>query len=324
MKALVTGAAGFIGSNLVDRLIEKNFVVHGVDNFSTGSLKYLDKAKKNTDFVFNKIDLLVDNLSLLHDNYDYIFHMAANADIRGGSKNSKIDFEQNLIVTHKLLEFCKGLKKKPIFIFSSTAAALGEPKVFPTPEDIAIPRQTSLYGASKMACESIISAYSNTYKLESYAFRFVSVLGPRYSHGHVFDFMKKLKKNPNILEVLGNGTAEKSYLHVDDCLDGILLVALEARPAKNFDLPFEVFNLGVNETIKVAQSADFICKTMKLKPKIIYEKQSRGWIGDNPFVHLSVEKIFSLGWSPKYSIKKSIVSTLNWLSQNPEVFKNRE
>ena len=324
MKVLVTGAAGFIGSNLVDRLLESGVQVHGVDNFSTGDPIFLKQAKSKKDFVFFKINLLFDDFKQLDNQYDYIFHLAANADIRGGVENSNIDLEQNIIVTHRLLEFSKKMQKKPIFVFSSTAAALGEPNIFPSPEDISIPKQTSIYGASKMACESLISAYANTFKIESYVFRFVSILGPRYTHGHIFDFVKRLQINPNKLDVLGDGSAEKSYLHVSDCLDGMLVIGINKRPAKKLDLPCEVYNLGLDETILVSDSARLIASRMNLNPQINFEEQKRGWVGDNLFVHLSIKKMEMMGWNPKRNIRSSINDTVNWLLNNPHVFEKHK
>ena len=324
MKILVTGAAGFIGSNLVDRLLETDAEVHGVDNFSTGNPTFLTKAHSKSNFSFFELDLLEDDFNQIDYQYDYIFHLAANADIRGGVKNSKIDLEQNIIVTHRLLEFSKRMEKKPVFVFSSTAAVLGEPVVFPSPEDISIPRQTSIYGASKMSCEAMISAYANTFQIESYVFRFVSILGPRYTHGHVFDFVKKLKIDPTILNVLGDGSAEKSYLHVDDCIDGIILISINKRPARKSGLPCEVYNLGVDETIVVADSARFIASCMNLSPKFNFEHQQRGWIGDNLFVHLSIEKMKKMGWAPKLGIHSAINETVSWLQNNPQIFVERE
>jgi UDP-glucose 4-epimerase len=326
LKALVTGASGFIGSNLVDKLLEDAVEVHGIDNYSTGNPKFIEKAKLKPNFIMFNFDLLKDDFSKLDNDYDIIFHLAANADIRGGVENNLIDIEQNLIVTHRLLEFTKIVKniKDVTFCFASTAAALGEPSVFPTPENIEIPLQTSLYGASKLSCEAIISAYSNIFNIETYSFRFVSVLGLRYSHGHVFDFVKKLKQNPNRLDILGNGLAEKSYLNVKDCISALCLVCLEKRPSKNISHKFQVYNLGLDETILVKDSAKFISNCLNLKPEFIFGKNVRGWIGDNKFVHLCTKKIRALGWEPLHNIKPSIKETVNWLNENPEVLNYRD
>lgn len=325
MKALVTGAAGFIGSSLVDKLLQLGWNVDGVDNLSTGNLSFLKSASKNKMFNYINLDLLSGDYGLLSSDYDYVFHFAANADIRGGHADTKIDLEQNILVTHNILEFIKKIctHKNVVLAFASTAAVLGEPKIFPTPENVSIPFQTSLYGASKISCESLISAYSNMFGLEAYAFRFVSILGPRYTHGHVFDFVKKLTVDPKNLYVLGNGQAEKSYLHVEDCISGVLRVTVERRPAKRFEHKFDVFNLGLDETIKVEDSARWIADCMNLSPAFHFESQLRGWIGDNKFVHLSTEKIRKIGWDPSFTLKSSIKSTVDYLTQNPHILMSR-
>lgn len=325
MKALVTGAAGFIGSNLVDRLLDLGWEVDGVDNLSTGKLNFLEKASKMPKFNFVNFDLLSSNYEILPDDYDYVFHFSANADIRGGQYNTLVDLEQNTLVTYNVLEFIRKIKnhKNIVLAFASTAATLGEPDIFPTPEDVKIPLQTSLYGASKMSCEAMISAYANTFGLEAYAFRFVSILGPRYTHGHVFDFVKKLQNDPKNLHILGNGKARKSYLHVDDCINGVLTVVAEHRPANNCELKFEVFNLGLDETILVSDSARWIADCMKLSPRLHFDNQLRGWIGDNKFVHLSTTKIQNLGWKPSVTLKSSIKATVDYLIENPHLLHTR-
>ena len=197
------------------------------------------------------------------------------------------------------------------FVFASTAAVIGEPDIFPSPENISIPMQTSLYGASKMSCENYISAYSNCFNIEAYVFRFVSLLGPRYPHGHVIDFVRKLQKDSSKLNILGNGEAKKSYLHIFDCIKAIELVSEIKRPAKDFERKYKVFNLGFDGYIQVKDSAILIASAMNLKPQFIYEDQKRGWIGDNLFVHLDITEITNMGWIPKFSIEESISITVN-------------
>lgn len=316
MRYVVTGAAGFIGSSLVDRLLKLGHEVVGVDNFSTGQRKFLFVASLNLRFELVEADLF--DYSAFSDalqSADAVYHLAANADIRCGLANPRKDIEQNTLVTFNVLEAMREHEVKRI-VFSSTAAALGEPEVFPTPESCAIPVQTSLYGASKMACEGLISAYCEGFGFEGYAFRFVSLLGPRYPHGHVFDFVKKLLDNPNRLEILGDGEQRKSYLHIDDCVDALIHICEIVRPAQHAARRYEVYHLGVTDFCKVKQSAEWISNEMGLQPKFCFTGGDRGWIGDNPFVFLDVNKALSTGWQPKHGIEYSVRETVRWLYSN--------
>jgi len=323
MKYLVTGCAGFVGSHVVDALLARGHEVVGVDNLSTGIIRFMTNALENPNFTFIEGDLLL-NSSLLSDlkGIDCVYHFAANADIRGGMADSKKDLEQNVIVTFFLLEFMKTKAIKKI-VFASSAAALGEPSEFPTPENCAIPNQTSLYGASKMACEGLISAYSEGYGIEAYVFRFVSLLGPRYPHGHVYDFIKQLILNSQKLTVLGDGTARKSYLHISDCVDALMLICENLRPALT-NSRFQVFHLGRPEYCQVSQSAQWITEAIGISPKIEFGNGSKGWVGDNPFVFLDISKASSLGWAPKIAIKDSITETAKWLWSNQWIFDSRK
>tara|TARA_B100000674_G_C37869780_1_gene928914 strand:+ start:184 stop:873 length:690 start_codon:yes stop_codon:yes gene_type:complete len=220
-KVLITGCSGFIGSHMCDQLLKKKIKIVGLDNLSTGNKKFLIQAKKNRNFKFYKVDLLKNNIDKYFDGIDTVFHFAANADVRYGLSNRKKDIEQNILVTQKILESMVKKKIKKL-IFSSTGSVYGETKQIPTKENAPFPLQTSLYGASKVSAEGIISAYCEGYNLNSYIFRFVSILGERYTHGHVFDFVKQLKKNKKKLKILGNGYQRKSYLNIKDCISAIL------------------------------------------------------------------------------------------------------
>ena len=320
MKALVTGCAGFVGSHVTEMLLGLGYRVLGVDSFRTGMQQFLDVVRLDQNFCFISSDIRdCDFDDTIFDGVDVIYHLAANADIRGGLSDTNVDLEQNVLVTHRLLELARE-KKIERFIFASTAAVLGEPNVFPTPEDVAIPTQTSCYGASKMACECYVSAYANCFGIESYVFRFVSLLGPRYPHGHVIDFVKKLRTDPSTLNVLGDGTAQKSYLHISDCLSAIRLVCEDIRPARDLTIPYDVYHLGFDGYIRVSDSAQLISDAMNLSPDIVYEGQTRGWVGDNPFVHLATDKIRRLGWTPENSIEESIQDTVEWLLRNEWIF----
>jgi len=325
MKALVTGASGFIGSHIVDELLRRGYQVVGLDNMSTGIPRYLDSARENPlyqDVVLDLIDF--ERLVPIMKGIDVVYHMAANADIRGGTANTYLDLEQNIVVTYNVLESMRLSGTAKRICFASSAAALAEPTVFPTPENISIPHQTSLYGASKMAGEGIISAFCNAFDIEGYCFRFVSLLGPRYPHGHVFDFVKKLKDNSETLEILGDGTAQKSYLHIQDCISALMLVCEDTRPAMGKTGSFDVFHLGMEEFIEVKESAKLIAKELGLAPSYSFGTGKRGWVGDNPFVFLDVAKIKALGWNATHTIEESIRETARWLDDNDWIFTERQ
>ncbi len=317
MKCLVTGCAGFIGSNLVDRLLKDGHDVIGIDNFSTGQLNFIKEAKKNNHFEFIEIDLLnIEGLKKYFKNIETVFHLAANADVRFGLNNPGKDLEQNTIATFNVLEAmrCNEVKK---IIFTSTGSIYGESTLIPTPENAPFPIQTSLYGASKLACEGLISSYCEGYDFQSWIYRFVSILGERYTHGHVFDFYGQLRKNPSELFVLGNGKQRKSYLHIQDCMDAIFLSLTLSKEKIN------IFNLGFNDYCEVNDSIKWICEHLKLDPEIKYSGGERGWVGDNPFIFLETKKIRSLGWRPKLNIREGIISTLDFLKNNEWVLKAR-
>lgn len=318
MRYFVTGCAGFIGSHLVDRLLAFGHEIIGYDNFSTGFFKFLEEAEKNTNFKLIKGDLL-DNDTLsesLPPHCDGVFHLAANADIRLGIQHSDKDFKQNILATFNLLE---AMRKKQIkrIIFASTGSIYGQAEQIPTPETVSFPVQTSLYAASKLAAEGLIQAFCESFDFQSYIFRFVSILGERYSHGHVFDFYKQLLNNPKKLTVLGNGKQRKSYLYVQDCIDAIL-IALEKANQK-----INIFNLGTNEYCQVDDSIQSLSATLGLSPSLHYSGGERGWIGDNPFIFLDINKIFELGWRPKLSIKESILTTIHYLRKNHWLLEER-
>lgn len=316
-RYLVTGCAGFIGSSMVDRLLAGGHYVTGIDNFSTGQRKFLSEAIANPKFRLIEADLL--ELSAITPSFasmDFVFHFAANADVRFGTEHPRRDLEQNTIVTYNVLESMRANGVKRI-AFSSTGSVYGEAAVIPTPEDASFPIQTSLYGASKLACEGLIAAYCEGFGFQSWIFRFVSILGERYTHGHVFDFYQKLKADPSRLQVLGNGKQRKSYLYVQDCIDAILLAMDKAVDKVN------IFNLGVDGYVEVNDSIGWICEELGVKPRLEYSGGDRGWIGDNPFILLETKKIQSLGWKPKFDIREGVVKTVQYLQANEWVFEAR-
>jgi UDP-glucose 4-epimerase len=317
MTKIVTGCAGFIGSHVVDRLLALGYNVIGLDNLSTGQIRFIDNASKNKKFKFVEIDLFSDqNFSDWFSGVDTVFHFAANADVRFGTEHPRLDLEQNTIVTYNVLEAMR-IHDVHKIIFSSTGSVYGESPVIPTPENGPFPIQTSLYGASKLAGEGLIAAYSEGFGLQSYIFRFVSILGERYTHGHVFDFYKKLKFDPTNLDVLGNGKQRKSYLYVHDCIDAIFL-ALEKSNEK-----VNIFNLGTDGYCEINDSVNWICKEINVYPSINYAGGHRGWIGDNPFIYLDTKKIQALGWKPKFSIREGVIKTLEYFKENEWIFEVR-
>jgi UDP-glucose 4-epimerase len=314
MHAFVTGAAGFVGSNLVDRLLARGDSVTGYDNFSTGRTAFLADARSHANFRFVDGDLLdAEKMNATIRGADVAFHMAANADVRFGLEHPRKDLEQNTIATFNVLEAMRANDVGTI-VFSSTGSVYGEAAVIPTPEDAPFPVQTSLYGASKLACEGQIAAYTEGYGLRGYIFRFVSLLGERYSHGHVFDFVKALLADPTKLHILGNGLQRKSYLYVTDCIDA-MLTALNRADAK-----INIFNLGTDEYCQVNDSAGWIAARLGCTPQLSYSGGDRGWIGDNPFIFLDTQRIRALGWQSKLSIREAVDRTVDWLVENQWVF----
>jgi len=317
MHFFVTGGAGFIGSNLVDRLLDEGHWVVVYDNFSTGFIEFLEGAKTFKKFKLIKGDVLnFNNLVKSMKGCDFVFHLSANADVRFGLQHPDKDLKQNTIATFNVLEAMRKNKIRKI-AFASTGSIYGESSVIPTPEDAPFPIQTSLYGASKLAGEGLITSYCEGFGFQSWIFRFVSILGERYTHGHIFDFYKSLLRNPKELYVLGNGHQKKSYLYVQDCIDAMLLSIKKSQDKIN------IFNLGTNEYAEVNDSIKWITGYLKVKPILRYSGGDRGWIGDNPFIFLDTRKIRKLGWRPKFSIKEAVIKTVQFLEKNKWLLERR-
>jgi len=314
---VVTGCAGFIGSNLADRLLQDGHHVTGIDNLCTGQRRFLENALKHSHFRLIEGDMLnLEGLTKWFRGADCVIHLAANADVRFGIEHPRKDLEQNTIATYNVLEAMRanGIKR---IAFSSTGLVYGEATVIPTPEDAPFAVQTSLYGASKLAGEGLIAAYCEGFGLQSWIFRFVSILGERYTHGHVFDFYKQLKQDSSKLHVLGDGRQRKSYLYIQDCVDAMLLAMEKANDKVN------VFNLGVDDYCVLNDSIGWITEALGVKPRLEYGGGDRGWIGDNPFIFLDTAKIRALGWKPKLSIREGIVKTVEFLQANEWVLETR-
>jgi UDP-glucose 4-epimerase len=317
MRAFITGAAGFIGSSMADRLLADGHTVVGYDNLATGQERFLELATPEPGFALVRGDILDSAaLTAAMKGCDFVFHFAANADVRFGTHHPSRDLEQNTIGTFRVLDAMRmnGITK---IAFSSTGAVYGESKVFPTPEDAPFPIQTSLYGAAKTAGEGLIAAFCEGFGFKSWIFRFVSILGERYSHGHVFDFYKQLLANPNKLHILGNGKQRKSYLYVQDCV-AAMLVAIERATEK-----VNVINLGTDEYVEVNDSIGYICEALNITPERSYSGGERGWIGDNPFILLDCSKMRSFGWKPTLTIREGILKTLAYLQANTWLLESR-
>jgi UDP-glucose 4-epimerase len=317
MKVFITGGAGFIGSNLAHRLLADGHHVTVYDNFSTGRRDFLGAASNHIGFRLIEGDLLeLTNLRAAMAGHDFVYHFAANADVRFGTHHPRKDLDQNTIATFHVLEAMRvnGVRK---IAFSSTGSVYGEATVIPTPEDAPFPIQTSLYGASKLAGEGLIAAYVHGFSFQAWIFRFVSILGECYTHGHVFDFYNKLRVNPHAIEVLGDGKQRKSYLYVQDCIDAMQMAVTRATD------PINLFNLGTDEYCTVDDSLGWICAHLGVTPRRNYTGGPRGWIGDNPFIFLDTRKIRALGWQPRLTIREAVLRTVQYLETNPWVMEQR-
>jgi UDP-glucose 4-epimerase len=318
-RVCITGGAGFIGSSLADRLAARGIEVVVLDDFRTGRREFLEDGLRSSRVRLLEGDVLDRSaVEVATRDCDWVFHLQANADVRRGLEHPRRDLEQNTIATSNVLEAMRlnGVKQ---IAFSSTGSVYGEPDVFPTPEDAPFPIQTSLYAASKLAGEGLIEAYATGYGFTGLIFRFVSILGERYTHGHVYDFFCALQRDPARLRVLGDGRQEKSYLYVQDCLDAILLASErhDQHPGAH------VYNLGTDETIVVDESVAIITEQLGLSPEIEHTGGRRGWTGDSPLIHLDTERIRALGWQPRLTIRESIARTVRWLVESEYAWREQ-
>src|ERR1700722_307824 len=318
-RVCVTGGAGFIGSSLVDRLLADDVEVTILDDFRSGRREFVAGALRGSGARLVEGDVL--DSAALDDavsGCDLVFHLQANADVRRGLEHPRRDLEQNTLATAGLLEAMRDRGGARI-VFASTGSVYGEPQVFPTPEDAPFPIQTSLYAASKLAGEGLIAAYANGYGFTGVICRFVSILGERYTHGHVVDFYRSLKRDPERLRVLGDGQQEKSYLYIQDCLSAILLATghHQGEPGAH------IYNLGTSETITVERSIRLITSFLELSPQLEYEGGSRGWKGDSPLIRLDTGRIQGLGWEPALTISAALLRTLRWLDAEGHLLLDR-
>ena len=308
MKCFVTGGSGFIGSNLVDILAANNSNnVTVIDNLKTGKIEFLQRLIKEKKIEFIKDDIKNKN-AYFNNSYDIVFHLAANADVRGGVTNTIVDLEENVIGTHTLLEF---MRKKDIknLVFASSSAIYGEHEVIPTPESVSNIKPISHYGASKLAAEAFVSSFCHTYGMKAWMFRFANVIGRRSTHGVIPDFVEKLKKDSHNLEILGDGNQEKSFFDVGDCVNGMIEVYENDK-----NITIEAYNLANNKTIKVKDLAKIVVDEMNLKNvNYKFTGGDRGWVGDVPVTILSIEKVKKLGWIPKVTNEEAIRRTVRYL-----------
>jgi len=304
-RVFVTGGAGFIGSHLVDRLCEMGVNVVVFDNLSSGAIENVKKWLNMPNFKFIRSDLLSpEEIVKSINGCETVFHLAANPEVRVGSENPKIHYEQNVLATFNLLEAIRKVGCVKTLIFTSSSTVYGDAKVIPTPEDYAPLKPISTYGASKLAAEALISAYANTYNFKAIIYRLANIVGPRSKHGVIHDFIKKLRENPERLEILGDGTQTKSYLHVEDCVDAIL-TGLNASNER-----VELFNVGSENQIIVKEIANIVCKKMGLKSvQYVFTggvNGGRGWKGDVKVMLLSIEKLKKFGWKPKLNSRQAV------------------
>lgn len=301
---LVTGGAGFIGSHLVDRLIEEENKITIFDNLSSGKIGFIEKHLENTDFTLIKGDIL-DNevIDRACRDIDLVCHVAANPDVRLGASDTKIHFDQNILATYNILEAIRKNNIKKV-VFTSTSTIYGEAHIMPTPENYGPLIPISLYGASKLACEALITSYSHTFDMQAWIFRFANIVGPRSTHGVIVDFIRKLRENPTQLEILGDGQQEKSYLHVSECVNSILFAIEKSREDVN------IFNIGSEDTISATEIGRVIAEEMGLSDiKFIYTGGNRGWKGDVPRMRLDIKKLKAMGWKPAYTSERSVRET---------------
>ncbi|MHC1635165.1 MAG: NAD-dependent epimerase/dehydratase family protein [Candidatus Methanospirareceae archaeon] len=300
MRVLVTGGAGFIGSHLVDRLLEGGNEVTVIDNLSSGKKEFIKGHIGKENFFFYNADLLHDDIMSILERrgIEEVWHLAANPDVRIGAEDTKIHIEQNTLVTYRLLEAMrtKGVKR---IIFTSTSTVYGEAKEIPTPEDYGPLMPISLYGASKLACEALISSYCHVFDMQAWIYRFANVIGRRATHGVIYDFINKIRRRKDELEILGDGNQEKSYIYIDDCIEAMLF-GLRERKEVN------IFNIGTNDKIKVRRIAEIVCEEMGVSPRFVFTGGKRGWKGDIPVMLLDTSKLRRLGWKPKYNSETAV------------------
>jgi len=315
--ALITGGAGFIGSHLTERLIKEGYKVTTLDNFSSGNMKNIKPFIDNSSLTIIKEDLKKPSkLNQIVEECKIIFHLAANPEVKVGETNPEVHFEENILTTFNLLKAIQQSNTTKIIIFTSTSTVYGEASQIPTPENYAPLIPISTYGASKLASEALITSYAYTYNHRALILRLANIIGPKSNHGVIIDFIKKIVKNPKQLEILGDGLQEKSYLHIEDCIEAIIHITNKfCRNKKRVD----VYNIGSNNRITVKEIAKIVAEEMKT-PNIKFKftggvDGGRGWKGDVKKMQLSINRLLKTGWKPKYTSKQAVRLTAKALKE---------
>ena len=313
MKILVTGGAGFIGSHLVDELMKRGHEVRVVDDLSAGTLGNLKQWIGHERFEFIQGDLRNREIAKKAvENVKVVFHLAANPEVRIGAQTPEILYETNVLITYNLLEAIRE-EKVEYLIFTSSSTVYGDANVIPTPENYAPLEPISVYGGAKLAAEALISGYAHTFGIKSLVFRLANIIGERSNHGVIYDFINKLRANPDRLEILGDGTQKKSYLHVSDTVEGMLYLFEKFKDEGKI---YDVYNLGSEDWITVREIAEVVSKEMGLNPEFYFTggvDGGRGWKGDVKFMRLSIEKAKSKGWKPKMNSYEAVRRTVREL-----------
>jgi UDP-glucose 4-epimerase len=300
-RCFLTGGAGFIGSHMVERLLAEGKSVTVYDNLSSGRREWIEHNIGRPGFTFIQADLLEPRrLREAMAAHDLVIHLGANTDIPGGNQNVRLDLENCTIATHNVLEAMRatGIRR---LLFSSTSAVYGEAPLIPTPEDVGPLLPISLYGAAKLGCETIVSAYCHIFDIQAWMFRFANVVGGRMGHGVIYDFIQKLKRNPEELEVLGDGEQEKPFFLVEDCIEGMFC-------AFGYSNAWcDVFNLGCSSSTRISRVAEIVAQEMGLGgARLRYTGGRRGWVGDVPRVGLDVSKMRKLGWQASHTSDEAV------------------
>lgn len=298
MKVLVTGGAGFIGSHLAEDLIDRGYDVTVLDNLSEGSI---DLVPDSADFIRADLKIREEIEDVLGEGFDRVYHLAANRDVRTQNEDRRVDLQENIIATHNLLD---AMVENDVdeLVFTSSSTVYGEPDEFPTPESYGPLEPISLYGATKMSAESLISAYCGSFGIDAVCLRLANIIGGRSDHGVIYDFVHKLKEDSSKLDVLGDGSQRKSYIHVIDCI--------EAIEELDEDLSgFEVLNVGNDDAVKVSKIAEIVVEEFGEDTEIEYEDREKGWDGDVTEMLLDISRIAERGWEPSVSSKEAVRRT---------------